>query len=79
MNVRYVHVVCNHIQIFPWKKRFKKLSFHHTMILWQDLIAGFCFEPGYFACFCAHNITCMLHSEYKQQAYLAAHSSKTKK
>lgn len=48
------------------------------MILWQDLIAGFCFEPGYFVGFCAHDVTCTLRLEYKQQAYLAAHSSKTK-
>lgn len=79
MNVRYVRVVCHYIQIFPWKRRLQKTFFSTTMILWQDLIADFCFEPGYFVCFCAHNVICTLRSEYKQQAYLAAHSSKTKK
>lgn len=79
MNVRYVCVVCHHIQIFPWKRRSKKLFFQHTVTLWQDLIAGFCFEPGYSACFCAHNVICTLHSEHKQRAHLAALSSKTKK
>lgn len=78
MNVRYVHVACHYIQIFPWKRPFKKLFFQHPMVLWQDLIAGFCFEPGYFVGFCAHDVTCTLRLEYKQQAYLAAHSSKTK-
>ena len=60
------------------EKTLKKTFSQRTMIPWQDLTAGFCFEPGYFTCFCAHNVICTLQAEYKQPAYLAAHSSKTK-
>lgn len=41
MNVRYVHVACHYIQIFPWKRPFKKLFFSTPWFFGKILLQVF--------------------------------------